>query len=107
MKPLTRELVRLMADDTTGRMLDALREQPLTAPQLAKAALTSQNTAATTLDLLLAHGIVNSQAKGTGNPGRPSRVWRLAADDAVATFDRACDAFKYELLRSQLDEYNG
>lgn len=40
-----------------------------------------------------------------GKRGRPSRLWRLAAGDELAGFDRACDELKARLLRRQLDDY--
>jgi predicted ArsR family transcriptional regulator len=107
MKPLTRQLVALLADDVTGRLITALRDQPRTAPQLEKETGASQKTVAHILELLLAHGVVDSEQAASGTPGRPSRVWRLAAENELVAFDRACDEFKALLLRKQLDVYDG
>jgi predicted ArsR family transcriptional regulator len=106
MKPQTRQLVRLLADDVPGRLIDALRQQPRTAPQLEEDTGASQKTVAHILELLHVHGIVEWQPAETGTPGRPSRIWRLDADDELATFERACDDFKALMLRRQLDDYD-
>jgi predicted ArsR family transcriptional regulator len=105
MKAQTRQLVRLLADDVTERLIDALRQQPRTAPQLEEDTGASQKTVAHTLELLQAHGVVEWQPDEPGKPGRPSRLWRLAADDELASFERACDEFKARMLRRQLDDY--
>lgn len=105
MKPQTRQLVRLLADDVTGRLIEALRVQSQTTPQLEKLAGSSQKTVAQALELLLAHGVVEWAAPQLKTPGRPSRVWRLAAVDELAVFERACDEFKASMLRRQLDEH--
>jgi predicted ArsR family transcriptional regulator len=107
LKPQTRELVQLLADDVTGRMIVALRTGPHTAPQLEQLAGSSQKTVARALELLQIHGLIEStpqEAKVTG--GRPSRVWQLVAEDELATFERACDAFKAGLLRRLLEDYD-
>jgi predicted ArsR family transcriptional regulator len=106
MKPQTRQLVRLLADDVPGRMINALRQQPRTAPQLEEVTGAAQKTVAHVLELLHAHGIVECHLAETGTPGRPSRLWRLAADEELATFERGCDDFKALMLRRQLDGYD-
>jgi predicted ArsR family transcriptional regulator len=106
MKLQTRQLVGLLADDVPQRLIDALRQQPRTAPQLERDTGASQKTVAHVLELLQAHGIVEWQSPEPGTPGRPSRVWRLAADEELATFERACDDFKALMLRRQLDDYD-
>jgi predicted ArsR family transcriptional regulator len=106
MKPPTRQLVLLLADDTIARLTASLRDRPLTAPQLGKATGASEKTVAHALELLQAHGIVECQpAETAGTPGRPSRLWTLAATDELAAFDRACDNFKELILRRQLNQY--
>jgi predicted ArsR family transcriptional regulator len=105
MKPQTRQLISLLAEDVPGRLLAALRNQPSSAPQLEQATGASQKTVAHALELLQAHGIVEWQPERGGTPGRPSRIWRLAADEALADFERVCDEFKARMLRMQLDAY--
>ncbi len=105
MKPQTQQLVALLADDVTGRLITALRRRPSTAPQLEKETGASQKTVAQVLELLQAHGIVEPQQAQTGTPGRPSRIWRLVADEDLTAFERACDEFKIILLRRQLNVY--
>lgn len=95
----------LLADDVTGRMIAALRARPQTAPQLEELAGSSQKKVAGVLDLLQAHGIVEWAPQGPKSKGRPSREWRLAADEKLVAFERACDDFKASLLDSQRDEY--
>ena len=107
LKPQTRELVQLLADDVTGRMIVALRAAPHTAPQLEEVAGSSQKTVARALELLQIHGVIESTPqtpKAAG--GRPSRVWQLVAEDELAMFERACDAFKAGLLRRLIDDYD-
>jgi predicted ArsR family transcriptional regulator len=106
MKPQTQQLMRLIADEVPGRLIAALRDQTRTAPQLEKESGASQKTVAHILELLQAHGIVEWQQNEPGAPGRPSRVWRLAADEDLVAFERSCDAFKALLLRKQLDDYD-
>jgi predicted ArsR family transcriptional regulator len=106
LKPQTRELVELLADDVTGRMIAVLRRGPQTAPQLEDLASSSQKTVARALELLSVHGLIEptpQETKTTG--GRPSRVWQLVVEDELATFERACDAFKASLLRRLLVDY--
>ena len=88
-------------------MIVALRSAPQTPPQLENLAGSSQKTVARALKLLHIHGLIEStprEAKATG--GRPSRVWQLVADEELATFERACDAFKAGLLRRLLEDYD-
>ena len=75
-------------------------------PQLEQQTGAAQRTVAHTLELLQAHGIVEWQPAKPGTPGRPSRSWRLAADQDLASFERACDEFKALTLRKQLDAYD-
>ncbi len=105
MKPQTQQLVALLVDDVTGRLISALRRSPSTAPQLEKKTGASQKTVAQALELLQAHGIVEPQQAQTGTPGRPSRIWRLAADEELAAFERTCDELKALMLRRQLNAY--
>jgi len=105
MNPQTQQLVALLVDDVTGRLITALRRSPSTAPQLEKETGASQRTIAQTLELLQAHGIVEPQQAQTGTPGRPSRIWRLAADEELAAFERTCDEFKALMQRKQLDDF--
>jgi predicted ArsR family transcriptional regulator len=98
----------LLADDVTVRMIAALRAKPQTAPQLEELAGSSQKKVAGVLDLLQAHGIVEwapQEPQGPKSTGRPSREWRLAADEKLVAFERACDDFKASLLDSQREEY--
>jgi len=107
MKPPTRQLVALLTEDATGRLLAVLRAQPSTAPQIEQATNASQKTVAHTLELLEAHGIAEWQPAKSGTAGgRPSRIWRLAADEELTAFERACDEFKALMLRKQLDAYD-
>lgn len=107
LKPQTRELVQLLADDVTGRMIVALRVAPHTAPQLEELAGSSQKTVARSLELLHIHGLIESTPEATkAAGGRPSRVWQLVAQDELVTFERACDAFKAGLLRRLLEDYD-
>lgn len=105
MKPPTRQLVLLLADETAGRMIDALRAEPQTAPQLEALADSSQKKVADALNLLIAHGIIEGAPQNTTAKGRPARRWRLAAPDDLAAFERACDDFKERMLRHQLAGY--
>ena len=105
MKPQTRQLVSLLADDVTGRLINGLRKKPSTAPELEREAGAAQKTVAHTLELLHAHGIVEWQQPKQGQPGRPSKIWRLMADERLMDFERVCDEFKSQLLRTQLDSY--
>lgn len=107
LKPQTRELVALLADDVTGRMIVALRGAPHTAPQLEEVTGSSQKTVARAVELLHIHGLIEptpQESKATG--GRPSRVWKLVVEDELATFEHACDAFKASLLRRLLEDYD-
>jgi predicted ArsR family transcriptional regulator len=105
MKSPTRQLVSLLADDVTGRLIGALRERPGTAPQLERETGAAQKTIVQTLELLHAHGIVAWQQSNSGQRGRPSKIWALAADERLSAFERSCDEFKAHLLRMQLDSY--
>lgn len=105
MKDQTGQLVRLLADDVTARLITALRSQSRTAPQLQKDTGASQKTVAHLLELLEAHGVVGWQPSESGTRGRPSRLWHLTADDELVAFERACDDFKARLLRRQLDDF--
>jgi len=104
MKPLTQQLVRLLADDVTGRMIDALRVAPQTAPELESLAGSSHKKVADTLEVLHAHGIIGWAPRESNISGRPSRVWHLDAAADLDEFERACDDFKAGLLRRQLAE---
>ena len=108
LKPQTRELVQLLADDVTGRMIVALRAAPHTAPQLEEVAGSSQKTVAARLGTAAdprGHRVnATNEPKAAG--GRPSRVWQLVAEDELAMFERACDAFKAGLLRRLIDDYD-
>jgi predicted ArsR family transcriptional regulator len=106
LKSQTRQLVQLLAEDVTGRMITALRTGPQTAPQLEKLAGSSQKTVAGVLELLQAHGIVDWAPQESTAAGRPSRLWRLAADDELKNFEGACDDFKARLLRRELDQFD-
>jgi hypothetical protein len=48
--------------------------------------------------------IVEWQPHEPGTPGRPSHLWRLAADDELASLERVCDEFKARMLRRQLTD---
>jgi predicted ArsR family transcriptional regulator len=106
MNPQTRQLVALLADDLSGRLIGALRREPRSVPQLVRDTGASQKTLAHVLELLQAHGIAEHQQAEPGAPGRPSRVWRLVADHELGAFERACDDFKARMLRHQLVSYN-
>jgi len=106
MKDQTRPLLQLLADDTTARLLAVLRREPRTTPQLQKETGASQKTVIHLLELLEAHGIVDGQQSDPGARGRPSRRWRLTADDQLTAFEHACDELKAGLLRTQLGDYD-
>lgn len=106
LKQLTRQLIRLLTEDVTVRLVAALRDKPQTRPQLEDATGAAQKTVAQCLDLLEAHGIVKWQSAGRGSTGRPTPMWSLAATDELIAFERGCDEFKLALLRRQVDEYD-
>ncbi len=105
LKPPTRQLMLLLADETTGRIIAALRADPQTAPQLESLADSSQKKVADALNLLEAHGIIEGAPHNTTAKGRPARRWRLATPDELAEFERTCDSFKERMLRHQLAGY--
>jgi hypothetical protein len=82
------------------------RVAPVLTEQLEQHTGASQKTVAHTLELLHAHGIVESTPDEPGTPGRPSRRWRLATEEELAEFERCCDAFESLLLRKQLEDYD-
>jgi predicted ArsR family transcriptional regulator len=105
LKPKTQHLVQLLSDDVPGRIVDALRVESQTAAQLVKLTSSSATTVSDALDLLFAHGIIEWTPPKPDAKGRPARMWRLAAPDDLAQFERACDDFKARMLRHQLAEY--
>lgn len=106
MKPPTRQLVLLLADDTTGRIIGALRREPQTASQLEALADSSHKKVASLIELLQAHGIIEWAPRDTTAKGRPAQRWRLAAPDDLAEFERACDGFKTRMLHHELAQYD-
>jgi predicted ArsR family transcriptional regulator len=99
----TRQLVALLADDGTARILDALRQKSSAAPQLVRATGASERTIVQVLELLHAHGVVEWEMASRGSRGRPSRVWRIAAASELVAFERACKELKRALLKRDLD----
>jgi predicted ArsR family transcriptional regulator len=98
------QLVALLADDGPARILEALQREALAVPQLVRETGASERTVVYALELLLAHGVVAWEAGRRGAPGRPSRVWRIAAEKELAAFDRACEELRGALLRLGLEE---
>jgi predicted ArsR family transcriptional regulator len=102
----TRQLMRLLADEVTDRILQALREGSANAPALVRATGASPKTVAQTVELLAAHGVLEPEQAKAGAAGRPSRLWHLSDDRRLAAFEVSCDEFKGALLREQLAGYD-
>jgi predicted ArsR family transcriptional regulator len=98
----TRQILRLLADDVTGRMIDALRESPATIPELVSATGASQKTVAQTVELLAALGLLDPEPPAAPRTGRPARRWRLSNDRQLRGFERACEQLRAQLLKAQL-----
>jgi predicted ArsR family transcriptional regulator len=101
----TRQILRLLADDVTGRLIDALREGPATAPELVAATGASQKTIAQTLELLAALGLLEPEQAEAGRAGRPAKRWRLSNDRQLRAFERSCETFRAKLLKAQLQKH--
>lgn len=98
----TRQLVALLADDVPARLIEALQRGALPVPQLVRQTGASERTITQTLELLLAHGIVEWEAAHRSGRGRPSRAWRIAATEDISAFERACEELRRALLNRGL-----
>jgi predicted ArsR family transcriptional regulator len=103
MNQQTRQLTALLADDATARILDALQSEASAVPQLVQATGASERTITQTLELLLAHGVVESAMAPRSSRGRPSRVWRIVVSAELAAFERACEDLRRTLLKRGLE----
>lgn len=105
MKAQTRQLMSLLADDAVAAIVDELRSSARSAPELVRATGAAQRTVSHALDLLRAHGVVAYEPPTARRRGRPTPLWRLVDDQGLRELERQCDAFKADLLRRQVAEY--
>jgi predicted ArsR family transcriptional regulator len=97
MEPQTRQLLRLLADDLTDRLVDRLAASPALETELQRSMGGSRQTIARRLEELRGWGIVASEDRQTPGKGRPTRSWSLA-DREAALFCAAADEFLLRLL---------
>lgn len=94
MRPQTRKLVRLVADDLTDAIFGALQGEPQSAEELLGQLETSEKTLYRRLKELEQEELVEPviSPRLPGKAGRPSRRYRIA-DPAVIHFRNAANVF--------------
>jgi predicted ArsR family transcriptional regulator len=102
----TRELLGLLAKESTDQILDALGRGPTTEADLAAVIGASQQTVNRRLNELRMYAIVENVLLGVTGPkvrGQPARTWRLSSP-SVLRFCDSGDALTLELLDALTDE---
>ncbi|MGH3430645.1 MAG: hypothetical protein ACRD3Q_17555 [Terriglobales bacterium] len=97
MERQTRQLLRVLTDDLTDRLVARLAIGPALETELQKDLPGSRQTIARRLEELDGWGIAMSEDRTTPGRGRPTRSWSLA-DSEIASFSVAADEFLLGLL---------
>jgi predicted ArsR family transcriptional regulator len=97
MEDQTRQLLRLLADELTDRLVSELANGPVLETALQRDIPGSRQTIGRRLKDLEAWGIVLSDERSTPGKGRPTRIWWLA-DDGILRFVISADEFLLGLM---------
>jgi predicted ArsR family transcriptional regulator len=102
MEDQTRQLLRLLADDLTDRLIEELHIGPVVITDLQDRMPESRQTLVRRLEDLQGWGIAVRYRHPTPGRGRPTGEWRLA-DDWVQQFENAVDAMVLDLMDRRAD----
>jgi predicted ArsR family transcriptional regulator len=102
MEDQTRQLLRLLADDLTDRLIEELHIGPVVITDLQDRMPESRQTLVRRLEDLQGWGIAVRHRHTTPGRGRPTAAWRLA-DDWVQQFENAVDALVLDLMDRRAD----
>lgn len=97
MEPQTRQLLGVLADDLTDRLVCRLAIGPALETSLQAELAESRQTIGRRLEEMEARGIAVSEIRQSSGRGRPTRSWSLA-DPEVARFGELADEFLLGLL---------
>jgi predicted ArsR family transcriptional regulator len=99
----TRNLLKLIADETADAILDELRKGPRTEPELIMKSPTTRSATRHHLQQLMALEVVRSEkSPPTGKPGSPPILFTIAGPGLFKFCDEA-DAFALALSKAQTE----
>lgn len=104
MERQTRQLLSLLAEELIDRILTELTRGPLPERKLRSRLASSRQTLNRHLERLQSWGIVECEERSQGGPGRPARIWQLAAHEVVH-FSAEADAFVLQVLEGRTERH--
>jgi predicted ArsR family transcriptional regulator len=104
MEPQTRQLLSVLADDLTDRLVSRLAAGPALETELQAELPESRQTIGRRLEEMEMQGIAVSDTRPTSGKGRPTRSWALA-DPEIASFGNAADEFLLGLLERRAERH--
>jgi predicted ArsR family transcriptional regulator len=100
MERQTRQLLGILADDLTDRLVEALAPGEMLETDLQHQLPSSRQTISRRLEELELWGVVSGEDRPTPGRGRPTRAWRLTGT-AVLAFRRDAEELLLRLLEER------
>jgi predicted ArsR family transcriptional regulator len=100
MERQTRQLLEVLADELTDRLLGELSSGEVLETELQRRLSSSRQTIGRRLAELELWGVLLGEDRQTPGRGRPTRAWRLASPE-VAAFLREADGLLLRLLEEK------